>query len=253
MVSPRPLRAVSVIALAWLALAVSAPSNGHAEPVEAVLPPRIVWIPEWGLSLRESIDVLHAYGVYYRYLDGQWYSAGSPVGPWTVVPGPTETTSIGRPPRAVRLRRQAPPLFAAVPRASERPGPHRAPQLNRIVDLAFEQIGVPYRWGGASPAGFDCSGLISYLYAQVGITLPHNAAQQFRHGVPVTRDNLQEGDLVFFDGLRHNGLYIGDGRFIHAARSEQSIVISRLDERWYRNRWAGARRILVTTSTARRD
>ncbi len=255
MVSRRPLRAISAIALAWLAcLGESAPWDRHAEAAEAI-PPRIIWIPAWGISLRESIDVLHAYGVYYRYLDSQWYTAASPDGPWTAAPGLSGTSSGGRPRQVIRPRPHAPPSIAAVPRDSENAWPHRAPHLeaSRIVDLALEHLGAPYVWGGASPAGFDCSGLISYVYAQVGIALPHNAAQQFRHGVPVARDELQPGDLVFFDGLRHNGLYIGDGRFIHAARSEKSIVISNLDERWYGNRWVGARRLLVTMSIARRD
>ncbi len=111
-----------------------------------------------------------------------------------------------------------------------------------MVDLAVSQLGVPYRWGGTSPAGFDCSGLVQYVYAKVGVTLPHNAARQYRHGTPVSRDALAPGDLVFFDRLRHNGIYIGRGRFIHARRTGKRVTISHLDEVWYRRRWVGARR-----------
>ena len=70
-------------------------------------------------------------------------------------------------------------------------------------------------WAGASPSGFDCSGLVMYAFGQVGVAVPHNAAQQFRLGVPVARDRLVPGDVVFFNQLRHNGIYLGDGRFVH--------------------------------------
>jgi len=112
-----------------------------------------------------------------------------------------------------------------------------------VVDLAERHIGAPYRWGGASPSGFDCSGLVRYVYAQVGVTLPHNAARQFRLGRPVSRDSLEPGDLVFFDRLRHNGIYVGNGRFIHARQAGKRVSIASLDEDWYAAHWAGARRL----------
>jgi cell wall-associated NlpC family hydrolase len=70
--------------------------------------------------------------------------------------------------------------------------------------------------------------------------------------VPIAREDLQPGDVVFFDGLRHNGIYIGDSRFVHAARSPASVIVSRLDEAWYQSRWVGARRLLPSASTVRR-
>jgi len=112
-----------------------------------------------------------------------------------------------------------------------------------VVALAKRHVGAPYRWGGSSPSGFDCSGLVRYVYAQVGVSLPHNAAQQFRLGTPVTRDSLEPGDLVFFDRLRHNGIYVGDGRFIHARQTGLGVNIARLDDGWYASHWAGARRL----------
>ncbi|MGH7389505.1 MAG: C40 family peptidase [Candidatus Rokuibacteriota bacterium] len=111
------------------------------------------------------------------------------------------------------------------------------------MGIARKHLGVPYRWGGSSPAGFDCSGFVRYVYAQVGVSLPHNAARQYAHGRPVARDRLEPGDLVFFDRLRHNGIYIGHGRFIHARRSGKRVSISTLDEDWYATRWVGARRL----------
>lgn len=108
--------------------------------------------------------------------------------------------------------------------------------------LAIQYLGTPYVWAGASPAGFDCSGLVSYVYARVGVSIPHNAAQQYRYGTPVPRENLQPGDVVFFNRLRHNGIYLGDGRFIHATEPG-GVKIARLDDDWFRTRWVGARRL----------
>lgn len=112
----------------------------------------------------------------------------------------------------------------------------------RAVEIALKHRGAPYRWGGAGPSGFDCSGFVRYVYAQVGVALPHNARMQYEHGTPVARDRLQPGDLVFFDGLRHNGIYVGQGRFIHARQTGRHVNVGGLDEDWYRTRWVGARR-----------
>ena len=82
-----------------------------------------------------------------------------------------------------------------------------------------------------------------YVYAHVGVELPHNAAKQYALGAPVARDDLQPGDIVFFDGLRHNGIYVGEGRFIHARQTGKRVAIAGLDEAWYAARWVGARRV----------
>ena len=108
--------------------------------------------------------------------------------------------------------------------------------------LATRYLGAPYVWAGASPSGFDCSGLVMYAFGQVGVAVPHNAAQQFRLGVPVARDRLVPGDVVFFNELRHNGIYLGDGRFVHATKPG-GVKIARLDDGWFRTRWVGARRL----------
>ena len=99
-----------------------------------------------------------------------------------------------------------------------------------VVGAALSQLGVPYRWAGASPSGgFDCSGLTMWAYAQVGVSLPHNAAAQHGMGTPVDRANLQPGDLVFFNGDNHMGLYIGGGQFVHAPHTGDVVKISNLD------------------------
>ena len=114
-----------------------------------------------------------------------------------------------------------------------------------VVGIAMQYLGVPYVWGGASPSGFDCSGLVMYVYAQVGVSLPHNAAMQYNTvGVFVSRDQLQPGDLVFFDGLGHMGMYIGGGQFIHAPHTGDVVKISSLYDSWYASTYYGAKRVL---------
>ena len=115
----------------------------------------------------------------------------------------------------------------------------------RVVAIAMQYLGVPYRWGGASPSsGFDCSGLTMYVYAQVGVSLPHYAAAQYQLGTPVSRDQLQPGDLVFFNNLGHMGMYIGGGNMIHAPQTGDVVKISSINEPYRVEGWIGARRVL---------
>jgi cell wall-associated NlpC family hydrolase len=111
-----------------------------------------------------------------------------------------------------------------------------------VVGIAMRYLGTPYRWGGASPSGFDCSGLVMYVYAQVGVSLPHSSYSQYGMGSPVSRDQLQPGDLVFFDGLGHVGIYVGGGSFIHAPHTGDVVKISPLTG-WYASTYVGARRL----------
>jgi peptidoglycan DL-endopeptidase CwlO len=112
----------------------------------------------------------------------------------------------------------------------------------QAVAIAEQYLGVPYVWGGASPSGFDCSGLTMYVYAQLGVSLPHNAAAQYGMGTPVPRSDLEPGDLVFFDGLGHVGIYVGGNSFIHAPHTGTVVQISSLSG-WYSSEYVGARRI----------
>ena len=112
-----------------------------------------------------------------------------------------------------------------------------------VVGIAMQYLGVPYVWGGASPSGFDCSGFVAYVYGQMGVSLPHNAAAQYGSGVPVSRDALESGDLVFFNGLGHVGIYIGGGQFVHSPHSGDVVKISSLSDSWYAATWYGARRL----------
>jgi peptidoglycan DL-endopeptidase CwlO len=112
-----------------------------------------------------------------------------------------------------------------------------------VVGIAMQYLGVPYVWGGASPGGFDCSGFVMYVFAQVGVSLPHHAASIFNYGTPVSQDQLEPGDLVFFDGLGHMGIYIGGGQFVHAPHTGDVVKISSLGDSWYAATYVGARRL----------
>ncbi len=96
--------------------------------------------------------------------------------------------------------------------------------------------------GGASPSGFDCSGFLVYVFAKVGVYLPHSSYMQFRLGRFVPRSALQPGDAVFFNGASHVGIYIGSGRFVHAPHTGDVVKISSLGEGWYGSTYVGARR-----------
>jgi cell wall-associated NlpC family hydrolase len=114
----------------------------------------------------------------------------------------------------------------------------------RIVRFARRYLGTPYTYGGTSPSsGFDCSGFTRFVYAHFGIVLPHWSDSQFGLGRQVSRSGLRPGDLVFFDGLGHVGIYVGAGRFIHAPHSGTRVAIDPLDG-WYAARYDGARRLV---------
>ncbi len=109
-----------------------------------------------------------------------------------------------------------------------------------IVSTALLYLGVPYVWGGETPKGFDCSGLVKYVFAQHNINLPHHSASQFNLGDPISAGSLKPADAVFFGNpVHHVGIYIGSGRFIHAPQTGDVVKITPLNER---NDYAGARR-----------
>jgi cell wall-associated NlpC family hydrolase len=109
------------------------------------------------------------------------------------------------------------------------------------VGVAMSELGTPYVWAGAAPGGFDCSGLVVYSYAQEGVSLPHSSYALWNEGVPVAQDQLQPGDLVFFNGLGHVGIYIGDDEFVHAPHTGTVVSVSSLSS--YGGGFVGARRI----------
>ncbi len=159
--------------------------------------------------------------------------------------------------------------FAAAPAPKSAPAPasHRAPDdsagssvsdnarmsraaaTDMLLTLAWSLRGTVYHYGGHTPErGFDCSGLVRYVFRHaLGIALPHRARAQFDHGEHVARDQLKPGDLVFFrtHGRRisHVGIYLDDGRFLDAPRTGEVVRVDRLDNPYWSRRYAGARRI----------
>jgi len=120
---------------------------------------------------------------------------------------------------------------------------------DRAAANAATMVGKPYRFGGASPAGFDCSGLVQFSYRQAGLALPHNTEAQRRSSQPVRLSSLRRGDLVFFDqeGKKnsHVGIYLGDGRFVHAPSSGKVVRSDRLDSSYWKKHLSEARRLAV--------
>ena len=95
----------------------------------------------------------------------------------------------------------------------------------------MQYLGVPYVWGGASPSGFDCSGLASYAYAQIGKSVPHYTVAIWNAFPKVPSDQLQPGDLVFYRGLGHMGIYIGGGQYVHAPQTGDVVKVTSMSER----------------------
>jgi cell wall-associated NlpC family hydrolase len=113
------------------------------------------------------------------------------------------------------------------------PPPTRAAR-SRVVSIAMRYLGAPYRWGAAGPNSFDCSGFTMFVYAQVGVSLPHSSAAQFGSGERVSRANLRPGDLVFFGSpIHHVGIYVGGGSYIHSPHTGDVVQVSPLDRSDY--------------------
>ena len=118
-----------------------------------------------------------------------------------------------------------------------------------VVQAAYRNLGARYVWGASRPGAFDCSGFTMYVMRQFGVSLPHSSSAQSRMGRSVSRSNLQPGDLMFFSsGTRgvvgHVGIYIGNGRMIHASTPSTGVIVSSINESYFAARYLGARRVM---------
>lgn len=137
-------------------------------------------------------------------------------------------------------------------RSSEHPATSATPERlepatkgERAVKLALQAVGIPYRWGGASPeTGFDCSGLVRWAYGRVGVDLPHSSYALYDLGRSVSSSKLAPGDLLFFEGLGHVGMYIGRGRMVHAPQTGRNVEVVQFGGTSYAARLIGARRVV---------
>ena len=120
-------------------------------------------------------------------------------------------------------------------------------RAERAARFALGEVGVPYRWGGESPeTGFDCSGLVRWAYLRVGVELPHNSYALYGQGRRVSEAKMAPGDILFFEGLGHVGLYLGRGRMVHAPETGRNVEVVRLAGSNYGSRLIGARRVVAT-------
>jgi cell wall-associated NlpC family hydrolase len=128
------------------------------------------------------------------------------------------------------------------------------PKALAALAEAQKYMGTPYKWGGSAPGGFDCSGLMQYAYKQAGIDIPRIAEDQFNAGTKVDRASLQAGDLVSFADpsgyVHHIGMYIGDGKFVHAPHTGDVVKVSSLDEPYFKSQFAGGTRVDKSGATA---
>lgn len=134
-------------------------------------------------------------------------------------------------------------------RAEGRTHPEASPPTvgERAARIAVQVVGVPYRWGGESPSsGFDCSGLVRWAYGRIGIELPHSSYALYDEGRRVPEAKMEPGDMLFFEGLGHVGLYLGRGRMVHAPQSGRNVEVVRLGDAGYGGRLIGARRVTPT-------
>lgn len=152
----------------------------------------------------------------------------------------------------IRFFRILPWLFSVIvfSGCGHAPTVDSAPALGgQAADQALAMVGKPYRYGGNTPKGFDCSGLVQYSYGRVGVQLPHGTRNLLRVSRPISRDSLQRGDLVFFtqEGKKssHVALYLGSNRFVHSPSSGKNVYVAGFNDPYWQRHFTEARRLEI--------
>jgi cell wall-associated NlpC family hydrolase len=153
--------------------------------------------------------------------------------------------------QAVKAADTASPAVAAAPDAPEARKADESIK-DRLLRVARGMLSVPYRFGGTTLWGLDCSGFVQKTFAFLDLDLPRSAREQFREGAKVAKEDLSPGDLVFFRTYAkypsHVGIYLGDNRFVHASSRERKVTVESLDTPYYVKRYIGAKRLLLEES-----
>lgn len=139
-------------------------------------------------------------------------------------------------------------LLAGCAGSNYKPTPETDALRRGIVLEALGQIGRPYRYGGATPDGFDCSGLVLYVYAQQGLSVPRSTGEQHASGETIDLDEAEPGDLLFYSfkgtGIDHVAVYLGDGQAVHAPSSGRQVIVAPVGNRWWTDRYVDAVRVI---------
>jgi len=132
--------------------------------------------------------------------------------------------------------------------SSYKPTPEGQAIRRGIVLDALGQIGRPYRYGGTTPDGFDCSGLVQYVYAQQGVKMPRTTREQHKAGEEIDLDDAEPGDLIFYSfnswGIDHVAIYLGDGQAVHAPSSGRQVIVAPVGNRWWMDRYVDTVRVI---------
>lgn len=142
---------------------------------------------------------------------------------------------------------QTPDPVVRTPVPTTLPIPVSDPLRTQVVFTAMQMVGVPYLWGGSTPAGFDCSGLVQYAYSNAGLQLPRTAAAQLAAATPLTLEDAVAGDLLFFSDRKrtsHVAIYLGQGRFVHAPNGGSRVSLDDFSTPYWRTHFTGAGRII---------
>ncbi len=139
------------------------------------------------------------------------------------------------------------------PAVNAAPEPASTPVRAEVIRHARDMIGKPYRFGGTTPRGFDCSGLVFYSYQKAGIVVPRTTREQYQFAQPVPEDQLQPGDLLFFrlnkSSVSHVAIYVGDGEFIHAPSTGKRVTQTSMDDPFWRPRLVRTGRLIASEDT----